>query len=113
MTKIISSESISDKETVDTLQDVFHAYHYLLDPHSAVAYKALANHLQQHQAQKGILLGTAHPIKFPDVVKKAIGNTPETPLSVQNLWEREKKSIILPPDFQLFKKNLENFLKIS
>ena len=113
MTKIISSESISDKETVDTLQDVFHAYHYVLDPHSAVAYKALANHLQQHQAQKGILLGTAHPIKFPDVVKKAIGNTPETPLSVQNLWEREKKSIILPPDFQLFKKNLENFLKIS
>ena len=109
MTKIISSESISDKETVDTLQDVFHAYHYLLDPHSAVAYKALANHLQQHQAQKGILLGTAHPIKFPDVVKKAIGNTPETPLSVQNLWEREKKSVIIPPDFQLFKEKLQKY----
>jgi threonine synthase len=107
--KIISSESISDNETLLTMSNVFHEHKYIMDPHSAVAYKVLANHMGDHPQQKGILLGTAHPVKFPDVVEKAIGIAPEMPQSVQNLWGREKKSIVIPADFQLFKEKLQKF----
>ena len=107
--KVISSESISDEETIDTIRNVFNKHNYMLDPHSAVAYKALANHIHKNQAQKGILLGTAHPVKFPDVVEKAIGTPPDTPLSVQKVLKKEKKSIIIPPDYQLFKEILKKY----
>jgi threonine synthase len=107
--KIISSESISDNDTVVTMSNVFHEHNYIMDPHSAVAYKALANHIHDHPQQKGILLGTAHPVKFPDVVEKAIGTPPDAPLAIEKLLKMEKKSMIVPTDFQLFKEILQKY----
>ena len=106
---IISSESITDKETVDTILNVLNQHNYMLDPHSAVAYKALTNHIKKSQANKGILLGTAHPVKFPNVVEKAIGITPDAPPSVQKVLEKKKKSTLIPADYQLFKEILKKY----
>lgn len=110
--KTINNESLSDKETIDTLRNVFLEHNYTLDPHGAVAYRALANHLHQHQDQKGILLGTAHPIKFPDVVKQALEIQLIPGASMEKWMDLEKKSIHISTDYQSLKKYLENFLKI-
>ena len=52
---------------------------YLLDPHGAVGYHALENYLQQHPAEKGYVVETAHPVKFFDVVEPIIGETDSHP----------------------------------
>lgn len=110
ITKVISSQSIGDQETMLTIEKIFREHQYILDPHSAVAYACLEEYLQLHPGKKGILLGTAHPIKFPDTVEKAINMRLEPPGTVERILGMEKNSILIPPDYQCFKKYLKKFL---
>ncbi|MBK7214737.1 MAG: threonine synthase [Bacteroidales bacterium] len=103
MREIISSCSVNDLQTTDTIREVEKNFNYLLEPHGAVAYKALKDYLDLHPGQKGIILETAHPIKFREVVEKATGKVVEIPESVKYLHGKEKQSIPINPDFQSFK----------
>jgi len=103
----MSSISVEDITTTETIKEVFQQYHYILDPHGAVAYYALENCLQNSASGavgcKGYILETAHPVKFPDTVEDAIGRSIEFPEQVQHLLSAEKKSIIMHADFNNFK----------
>ncbi len=96
----LSSVSIDDSTTKDTIKAVFNEQHYILDPHGAVGYKALSDYLLQHNDQKGIFLETAHPVKFPDVVEEMTGKKIEIPQSVAPLFSRTKKSIAMQPVYE-------------
>jgi threonine synthase len=48
-----------------------------MDPHSAIAYLGLKQHLRA--GQTGVFLATAHPAKFREIVEPVIGTTIETP----------------------------------
>ena len=48
--------------------------------------------------QKGIILETAHPIKF-DSVTEILGRSPEVPLRVADLFSRKKVSIEIDNDY--------------
>ena len=89
---VLSSCSITDTATKDTMQKVYQEEGYLLDPHGAVGYLALQQYLQKHPAEKGIVLETAHPVKFYDVVEPVIGEAVTIPASVQKQLLLEKKS---------------------
>ncbi|MES2882645.1 MAG: threonine synthase [Bacteroidota bacterium] len=89
----LSSYSISDEETKQTIAEVYQNNNYLTDPHGAVGYAALKKYLQQHPNQQGIFLETAHPVKFCDVVEPVIGKKIELPASVALLALKEKRSI--------------------
>jgi threonine synthase len=99
LANMLHSVAVSDADTLLTIKTVYNQTGYLLDPHGAVGYKALANYLQQHPGQKGIVLETAHPVKFPDVVEQAIGQQPPIPEAIQPLFERQKKSQLMDPGF--------------
>lgn len=90
--KSLSAFSISDDKTKSTLVSVFKDYQYLLDPHGAVAYNAL----QQYQAQllnsKGVILETAHPVKFYDVIEPLIGQKVPVPKSIEEQIKCKKVS---------------------
>ncbi len=88
----LESESISDETTAATMRDVYEKYVYILDPHGAVGYRALADHLAQYHDQKGIFLETAHPVKF-DSVNDILGTQGKVPASVGSLFAKEKHSI--------------------
>jgi len=90
--KVLSSVSITDEETRATIKSVYQNHQYLLDPHGAVGYLALERYLQQHPLQKGIVLETAHPVKFYDVVEPVIHETIPLPASVKAQLHAEKKS---------------------
>jgi threonine synthase len=79
----VSSCSISDAVTKETLLSVFNEQQYLCDPHGAVAYKALQDYLQNNSNDKGIFLETAHSVKFYDVVEPIINQTVPIPESIQ------------------------------
>lgn len=102
--EVISNCSVTDAVTAETIAGVYKTYNYLLEPHGAVAYKGLLEYLENHPAQKGILLETAHPVKFDDVVKKITGrDTVEMPASVEYLFKLEKKSVVIKPEFSALK----------
>ncbi|NVO18124.1 MAG: threonine synthase [Bacteroidetes bacterium] len=96
---LISSYSISDGETSDTISRVFKKDSYLLEPHGAVAYHALEMYLEKNPGKKGIMLETAHPVKFGDIVEKSIRKTIEIPESLRHLSELKKESILIKPEF--------------
>jgi threonine synthase len=100
--KQISSYSISDETTQKTITKVHAQYNYILDPHTAVAYAALDQHLSVNQDQKGLVLATAHPFKFLETVENAIGSTIDLPNELQTLLNGEKKSILLSTDYECF-----------
>jgi threonine synthase len=105
---IMSGYTISDDATKQTIAEVYATHNYLLDPHGAVAYHALAQYLQNHSEQGGFILETAHPVKFPETVEKIIGMKIPIPASAQHLFAKEKQSILLPPTFEALKAFLSN-----
>jgi threonine synthase len=90
---VFSSCSISEDFTKSTLQTIYKNYHYLLDPHGAVGFIALDQYLQSHPDQKGIVLETAHPVKFYDAVEPLIGELVPIPVSIQHQLTLQKNSI--------------------
>lgn len=102
----LSSYSISDAETKQTIADVYQQYQYLLDPHGAVGYLALERYLKEHAEEKGFILETAHPVKFPDAVEAIIGKKIKVPDSVNYLLDKEKNSIKMEPDYAILKEFL-------
>jgi len=95
LTAKVSSCSITDAITKQTLLDVYNQHHYLCDPHGAVAYRALEDYLQTYPDNKGIFLETAHPVKFYDVVEPVINETIPVPESIKAELAKKKKSTVI------------------
>ena len=103
LTKVLSSYSFTDEQTRQTMRTVFKNTGYILDPHGAVGYLALAQYLEDHPQAKGIFLETAHPVKFYDVVEESIGKKLDLPASVQQLSGKKKQSIRMKPEAEMLK----------
>jgi threonine synthase len=71
----------TDAEVRATIHRVYEERGYLLDPHSAIAYRGLTEYLEREgrEGRTGIFLATAHPAKFREVVEPVIGRAVETP----------------------------------
>ncbi|MEO0543800.1 MAG: threonine synthase [Pseudomonadota bacterium] len=77
---------------------------YLLDPHTATAV-----HVGREKANKEvpmIVLGTAHPAKFPDAVKAASGIYPALPAWLGDLMERDEHFIPLSNDQKMVEEHI-------
>ena len=64
----LAASSHDDGETRRTIADVHDRHGYLLDPHTAVGWRALEEELRKRPEATGVVLSTAHPAKFADVV---------------------------------------------
>ena len=93
----LEAVSISDETTAETMIEVYRSTGYILDPHGAVGYRALADRIADDNSQ-GIFLETAHPVKF-DSVREIIGTQGEIPGSVGSLFSKEKQSIEMEADY--------------
>ncbi|TDH28967.1 threonine synthase [Segetibacter sp. 3557_3] len=100
---VLSSISVSDELTRQTLKSVLEKYDYLTDPHGAVGYYALEQYLQQHPGDKGIFLETAHPIKFYDVVEPITEKTITKPDVVTAILKKTKMSFQMANDYSMLK----------
>jgi len=95
MKKDIIGYRVTDEETLDTIKKVYNNYNYILDPHGAVGYKSVEEYKKMYN-DKGIpiiLLETAHPAKFMNIIKDAIGQEIEIPETLQEALRKKKKSI--------------------
>jgi threonine synthase len=82
---------------------VYQQYGYILDPHGAVAYHALETFQNTHPGVGGMILETAHPVKFPETVEAAIGKQIPIPASVLPLFQQTKQSIPMQANFAALK----------
>lgn len=65
-----SSSRTQDSEIPEIIQSVFEQFKYTIDPHTACGFKDL------DPEKVSIVLSTAHPAKFPEVVQQGTGTEP-------------------------------------
>lgn len=73
---------------------------YSIDPHGAVGIHAARAALAARPEVPVVVLGTAHPAKFPDAVEAATGERPALPAHLADLFERPERFDVLPNDQQ-------------
>ncbi len=95
------AEMVTEEETRAQIKETFDASGYILDPHTAVGVCAAAAH------PEAICLATAHPAKFGDAVRQAIGVEADVPPSLQGLMEKETRCAVLEPTAEA----VEGFMK--
>ncbi len=94
----------TDEQTKEALAKVYAESHYIMCPHTAVAYLGLKAHMDKKtKKESGVFLGTAHPAKFMDVIQEDIASHIVLPASLKVAMAKEKKSIQMAPDFRLLK----------
>ncbi|MBX2990733.1 MAG: threonine synthase [Bacteroidetes bacterium] len=92
--KDIDAVSISDEETLQEIRRTYDATNYILDPHTAVGVVAARKALEWTTNSPPIIVAaTAHPAKFPDVVRKAIGIDVPLPALLQEAQDSPAHSI--------------------
>ena len=93
----ISGATYTDAQIAATMKETLDATGYQLDPHGAVAYRALKEQLRP--GETGIFLETAHPAKFRETVESITGLSVELPERLAAFMKSEKKSIPLPAEY--------------
>ena len=93
---------VEDEETVDCIRSVHERTGYLLDPHTAVAFRAMERH-HDGAAGPAVVIATAHPAKFPDAVEAATGQRPPLPDHMADLFDREERVTRVPNDLEALK----------
>ncbi|MBF0134078.1 MAG: threonine synthase [Magnetococcales bacterium] len=82
--------AVGEEETLATIRTVYRDSGYILDPHTAVGVAAAMT------TPGMVCLATAHPAKFGDAVKQAIGHLPQRPAVFEGLEQRPRRCQILP-----------------
>ena len=90
--KDFCAEKINDKEVLDIIKNFNSESKFILDPHTATAFGAVK---KIKNLSETIILGTAHPYKFLETVKKATGIEVTPPPQLSNIVDKEERFDIL------------------
>ena len=82
------SEKLNEDETINEIKEVYKNHSIVLDPHTAIGY-GVAKKLKQDNSC--VILSTAHPSKFPEAIKNALGKNEELPTELRNVLKEEEK----------------------
>jgi threonine synthase len=93
----IAGIRVSEAETRAAIRGASRDSHTILDPHTAVAYSA-ALRFQRATGTRApiVVLATAHPAKFADVIREEIGIEPELPEAERDWRSRPLLAVDLP-----------------
>ena len=94
------SESLSEEETKLIINKIYKNERILIDPHTAVGIGAANKLLLKDEM---VVLGTAHPSKFSDVVMKETNIKPELPDNLKKILYKDEKYDQLPKDLKKIK----------
>ena len=109
--ELFASGAVSDDNTLKTIRDIHDKYGYVVDPHTAVGLAVSQKYREAYPDSVVVSLATAHPAKFPDAVKKAIGITPELPPHMADLFTREERCATLPNNLEWVQKFVRDGVK--
>lgn len=94
----LTVHSINDKQTAETIQEVYHEHGYLLCPHSAVGWAVAAKH--RTPALQPVIIATASPAKFAREIYNATGIEVDDKAELEGLQKRPKRKISIQNRWQ-------------
>ncbi|MEO1235320.1 MAG: threonine synthase [Planctomycetota bacterium] len=112
---LFAAHRVDEQATLATMRRVHEQTGELLDPHTAIGVAAAeAEHqvMTRGEVSSGgtsggtsggisggmVVLGTAHPAKFPDAVERATAVRPDLPPHLADLYDRQERYDVLPSD---------------
>ncbi len=99
--KDLQSGSLNDEETKEAMRELYQKTGYILEPHAAIAWKVLSNHLEEGEV--GIFLGTAHPAKFKETVDSTLGINLPLPEILASKAQLPSKTTLIDVDYGTLK----------
>ncbi|MDQ7021814.1 MAG: threonine synthase [Candidatus Dojkabacteria bacterium] len=102
--KKLNVYSVDDIMTVETIKSVYEEYDYLLDPHTAVGYKALVEN--DSEKFNNILISTASPVKFAREIEDKTGIIISDKDQIKKLSKLVKRKTKMQNDYMSFKQYL-------
>ena len=106
MREDIFSISVLDEQTKQAIKETHVKYKIDLEPHGAVGWFALQQFLKQENNELCVSLETAHPAKFPEILKETTGVDPKLPESLSHLEEKQENFEKMPNNYKQFKEFL-------
>jgi threonine synthase len=103
--KDFKAEKISDSETLSIIKEVYYKEKFIIDPHTATAFGAIN---KSGEAKDTVVLGTAHPYKFLETVKKATGENVKAPNQLEKFIDKDEKFDIVENNNEKIKKYILN-----
>ena len=104
ITNLISGATYSDDQIREIMRQCYAETGYILDPHGACGYQALADGLQEGEI--GVFCETAHPAKFKEKVDDILNIDVEIPDRLAAFMKGAKQSVPMTKDFEDFKRYL-------
>ena len=98
--KLFEASKVDDNTTLRTIAKISSERNVLIDPHTAIGVET-AFEMSSKLSRPIVSLATAHPAKFPDAAKKAVGQIPALPPSLSDLYERKENFTVLPNELDI------------
>lgn len=103
----IAAYSYNNDETAECIKKVFNDFNYVMCPHTAVGYLGMDEFVYENDLNpyyiNGIILATAHPVKFGEVVEPLIEAHIHIPDRLKSIINGRKLSIPMSANFDVFK----------
>jgi threonine synthase len=97
----------TDDETLGAMKSIHERFHYIADPHTAVGVLGWEAYRREHpEPAQGLVLATAHPAKFAEVVARAIGAAPPLPDRLAAHLHLNKLSLPMSAEYEDFRQFL-------
>ena len=106
ISSLIGGATYSDEQIRQTMRQCYEETGYILDPHGACGYQALADGLKPGEV--GVFCETAHPAKFKEKVDDILGIDVDIPARLRAFMQGQKQSVPMTKDFADFKQYLMN-----
>ena len=106
MKQEITAFSISDTETERIMRECYKNYQYITDPHGAVGIAGWNRFRKDHTDGVGIVLETAHPAKFIEIVESVLKISIPLPEQLSKLANKNKSATAMNSEFDELKEYL-------
>ena len=98
------SSRMSEDEVLKTIKTVHEKFNIVLDPHTAIGYGAFD---KVNLSGNNIVLGTAHPCKFPDAIKRSIDKKAELPGKLSFILNEKENYDIIENNLDKIKQHIK------
>ena len=94
----ISGISVSDAEIAQQVQDAPERYGQIICPHTACAFAAFEQLQAQQPDSQWLIVATAHPAKFDEIVEPLVGSTIPVPEALATLLAQPAHAVAMAAD---------------
>ena len=92
----VSAYSVSDDEILRTIKEVYDESGYIICPHTACGERVRRDAVN---AGNSVVVSTAHPAKFNEIVEPLIGSAVPIPESLYEIMQRPSKAKRISADY--------------